>query len=189
MKRREIQSDVAGCCCCCSTKRLSPRQKPGHRYGDGSLNWRTGQSQSRKIREEVGEMMQKKMRYQINEKGEIETLSGFSDPLSMTGGGLLSHSSDSGDNEITALWTEAGGINKSKLISPAPKTQGNLFQGLSVVLRAESTERLPLKALIHGAIWQRWIPRVNWKKGANWCQNRGNRRFSSSYVLRGTTDR
>lgn len=189
MKRREMQSDVAGCCCCSSTKRLSPRQKPGQRYGDGSLNWRTGQSQSRKMREEVGEMMQKKMRFQINEIGEIETLYGFSDPFSVTGGGLLSHSSDSGDNEITALWTEAGGINKSKLISPAPKTRGNLFQGLSVVLRAESTEHLLPKALIHGAIWQRWMPSVKGKKGATWCQNRENRRFSSSYVLRGTTGR
>lgn len=154
-----------------------------------SLNWRTGQSQSREMRGEVGEMMQKKMRFQINEIGEIETLYGFSDPFSVTGGGLLSHSSDSGDNEITALWTVAGGINKSKLISPAPKTQGNLFQGLSVVLRAESMERLPPKALIHGAIWQRWTPSVKGKKGATWCQNRENRRFSSSYVLRGTTGR
>lgn len=68
-----------------------------------SLNWRTGQSQSRKMREEVGEMMQKKMRFQINEIGEIETLHGFSAPFSVAGGGLLSHSSDSGDNEITAV--------------------------------------------------------------------------------------
>lgn len=101
------------------------------------------------MREEVGETMQKKMGFQINEIGEIETLHGFSHPFSVTGGGLLSHSSDSGDNEIT----QAGGINKSKLISPAPKTQGNLFQGLSVVLRAESTEHLPPKTLIHGAIF------------------------------------
>lgn len=186
MKRREMRSDVAGCCRCSSTKRLSPRQKPGQRYGDRSLNWRTGQSESHKMWEEVGEMMQKKMQFQINEIGEIETLYGFSDPFSVTGGGLLSHSSDSGDNEITALWTEAGRINKSKLISPAPKTQGNLFQGLSVVLRAEGAERLP-KALIHRAIWQRWMLSVKWeKKGATWCQNRENRRFSS-YVLRGTS--
>lgn len=42
MKRRESRSDVPGRCCCFSTKRLSPGQKPGQRYGDGSVNWRTG---------------------------------------------------------------------------------------------------------------------------------------------------
>lgn len=31
-------------------------------------------------------------------------LFGFGDALAVTGGGLLSHPSDTGDNEVTALW-------------------------------------------------------------------------------------
>lgn len=85
-------------------------------------------------------MMQKKMRFQINEMGEVETVFWFSDPFSVTGEALLSHPSDTGDNELTALWTEAGGINKSKFISPAPKASQS-SSGLSAVV-PESRRRL-----------------------------------------------
>lgn len=74
--------------------------------------------------------MQKKMRFQINEIGEAETVFWFSDPFSVTGGALLSHPSDTGDNEMTALWTEAGGINKSKFISAAPKARQSSSSGV-----------------------------------------------------------
>lgn len=111
-------------------------------------------------------MMQKKMRFQINEMGEVETVFWFSDPFSVTGGALLSHPSDTGDNELTALWTEAGGINKSKFISPAPKASQS-SSGLSAVVPGEP------KTLIYGAVWQRWMWSEE-EKGATWCQNRAN---------------
>lgn len=103
-------------------------------------------------------MMQKKMRFQINEIGEAETVFWFSDPFSVTGGALLSHTSDTGDNEMTALWTEAGGINKSKFISAAPKARQSSSSG---VLRRCAGEP---ETLIYGAVWQRWMSRARKKK-------------------------
>lgn len=98
-------------------------------------------------------MMQKKMRFQINEMGEVQTVFWFSDPFSVTGGALLSHPSDTGDNELKALWTEAGGINKSKFISPAPKAR-----------QSSSGRSGEPKTLIYGAAWQRWMSRARKKK-------------------------
>lgn len=120
--------------------------------------------------------MQSKMRFSKNERGEIETLFRFSDAFSVTGGGLLSHPSETGDNEITALWTEGGRINKSKLISPAPKSNSQSFLSCQ---SAESMRHLlgpseETELLIYGAVWQGRMSGAK-KKGVSscsWCQNR-----------------
>lgn len=113
--------------------------------------------------------MQKKMRFQINEIGEIETLFGFSDPFPVTGGGLLSHSSDTGDNETTALWTEAGGINKSKLISPAPKRKTIFFRGCPSFREHGAS---PSEEAFTEPFGRDGCPERRGKKGPTWCQNR-----------------